>query len=43
MELWEINAAQTIVTLDAACSDEGSCYVICGCRSGRLYIRIDWE
>ena len=19
------------------------CYVICGCQSGRLYIRIDWE
>lgn len=41
--IWEINTIQNIVALDAVCSDDGICYVICACKSGRLYIRIDWE
>lgn len=29
--------------VEASHNDEGICYVICGCRSGRLLIRLDWE
>lgn len=42
-DIWEISSVQAIVALDAVCSQDGLCYIICGCKSGRLYIRIDWE
>lgn len=31
------------MALDAVYSDEGIVYIICACKSGEVYIRIDWS
>ena len=42
-DIWQICTSESITNIDAVCSDEGSCYVVCGSKGGKLYIRIDWE
>ncbi len=41
-DVWEIVPEKVIVALDAVCSDEGIVYIVCACKSGEVYIRIDW-
>ena len=42
-DLWEIGSEYTITHLEAVCADDGVCYVVCACRGGKIFIRIDWE
>jgi hypothetical protein len=41
--VWEISSDDQITVIDAVYTDEDILYFVCGCKSGKLYIRIGLE
>jgi hypothetical protein len=43
MLVLEVSLDDEVTVIDSAVSEEGVGYTICGCRSGKLLVRSDWE
>jgi hypothetical protein len=42
--VWEVNSpGDHITAIDAVYTDEDVMYFVCGCKEGKLYIRVDNE
>jgi hypothetical protein len=43
IDMWTIGSEQQITALDCVSFEDGGTVFAVGCRSGKIFLRIDWE